>query len=191
MRMGRPTASFFAVLLSVLTLPKGDSAHGGQSLADVARKENERRTRLEEQGIEGKIIEGNGENLAPNGNLTVFTLGSPAPKNTPVASDSRKDGPSIRALRSKLRKLDREIKQGKERIELLRTRLHAARWALPKVGKVKGSNQNLELQKRIKEQMEELDMKLEYLREERREIYEEGKKAGYLPGELEGKGIIP
>jgi len=36
----------------------------------------------------------------------------------------------------------------------------------------------------------ELEAKLKRLKQERLEAYETGRKAGYLPGELDGKGII-
>ena len=56
---------------------------------------------------------------------------------------------------------------------------------------MKEDNQNVALQRRLREQIEELEIKLKYMREERRENYEMGRKAGYLPGDLEGKGIVP
>ena len=46
-------------------------------------------------------------------------------------------------------------------------------------------------QSKLQAEIEELQIKLKRLQEERFEVYESGKKAGFLPGELEGKGIIP
>jgi len=43
----------------------------------------------------------------------------------------------------------------------------------------------------MQDQILELQSKLKRLRQERLDIYEAGKKAGFLPGELDGKGIIP
>jgi predicted RNase H-like nuclease (RuvC/YqgF family) len=184
--------SCLLVALCAILLPADENpGQDAQSLAEIARREGERRMQLDQLGIEGKVIEGNPEQLAPKGNLTVFTPKSPAHKNTPTSSASPKSKPPIRSLRTKLQKLDREIKKGEDSIEMLRTRLHEARWALPKIGKVKGDNQNVALQRRLREQIEELEIKLKYMREERRENYEMGRKAGYLPGELEGKGIVP
>jgi uncharacterized protein (UPF0335 family) len=43
----------------------------------------------------------------------------------------------------------------------------------------------------LREEIEDLELKLKRLQQERSEVYAEGKKAGFLPGELSGKGIIP
>jgi predicted RNase H-like nuclease (RuvC/YqgF family) len=191
MRVSKSISCLLVALCATLLSADENPDQDAQSLAEIARREGERRMQLDQLGIEGKVIDGNPEQLAPKGNLTVFTPKSPAHKDTPTSSASPKSKPSIRSLRTKLQKLDREIKKGEDSIEMLRTRLHEARWALPKIGKVKEDNQNVALQRRLREQIEELEIKLKYMREERRENYEMGRKAGYLPGDLEGKGIVP
>ena len=44
---------------------------------------------------------------------------------------------------------------------------------------------------RAEDQIEEVEAGLKLKRKERASVYDSGKKDGYLPGELEGKGIIP
>ncbi len=157
-----------------------------QSLADIAREEAERRRQLEQQGIMGKVVEAN---PSPNANLTTSTVPLPAQKQQ--RSPSPKDRSSARSYRTALQKLDRTIRQEEARLESLRTRWQAGRWALPKVGRVSGSSQNANAQERLQRQIEDLQAKLKQLRQDRFEIYEAGKKAGFLPGELDGKGIMP
>jgi hypothetical protein len=43
----------------------------------------------------------------------------------------------------------------------------------------------------LQREIDELESKLKRIRRERQEIYEEGRKAGFLPGELDGRGLIP
>jgi hypothetical protein len=162
---------------------------GMQSLADVAREESERRKLLEKQGIEGKVVEGSASALAPNGNLTVSTTPSETPKKTRAASP--KNPASVRSFRTALQKLDRSIRQEEARLESRSARLQAERWAIPKVGRVSSRSWTTDTQNRLQVEIEELQAKLKQLRQERAEIYEEGRKAGFLPGELDGKGIVP
>ncbi len=191
MRLNRIASCFLAALFSIFPLLDRHLASGMQSLEDIARMEGERRRLLEQQGIEGKVIEGYPEYLAPNGNVTTSTPMSAVSPKTEGAPPSHKNEPSVRSLRTKLQKLDRDIKKEEERLKLLRERLRAGRWALPKVGRVSATSQNEESQARLQNQIEDLEIKLKYLRQERADSYEEGRKAGFLPGELEGKGIIP
>jgi predicted RNase H-like nuclease (RuvC/YqgF family) len=162
-----------------------------QSLADIARREAARRKLLDEQGIEGKVIEGNPVASSSRGNLTLSTPAPAAPQETSKRGASSKSQPALRPFRNALQKLDRTIRQEEKRLETRRTRLQAERWAPPKAGKVTSRNQSEDIQNRLREEIEELQLKLKELRRERAEIYDEGKKAGFLPGELEGKGLIP
>jgi hypothetical protein len=162
-----------------------------QSLADIAREEAERRKLLEQQGIEGKVVEGDAAHLAPNGNLTVSTVASTGSKKPSSQISSQKDKASLRSFRSALQKLDRAIRKDEDRLKSLRARLQAERWAPPKIGRVSSRDQTTDSQDRLKSEIEELQISLKRLREERFEIYESGKKAGFLPGELDGKGIVP
>jgi seryl-tRNA synthetase len=161
-----------------------------QSLADIAREEAERRKLLEQQGIEGKVVEADRGELAPDGNITISS-GHSAQKQASKRSDSAKDRTSARSYRTALQKLDRTIKQDEARLERLRTRLHDERWALPKVGRVSSRGQTTDAQNRLRREIEELQAKLKQMRLERAEVYDRGRKAGLLPGELDGKGIIP
>jgi len=162
-----------------------------QSLGDVAREEAERRKLLDQQGIEARVIEGDITHLAPNGNLSTSTPSSPGPKKTRSSPDSGKSLSTVRTFRSALQKLDRTIQQDQERLESRRARLQAGKWALPRVGRVSTHGESTDSQARLQAEIEELESKLKRMRRERSEIYEEGRKAGFLPGELDGKGIIP
>jgi hypothetical protein len=160
-----------------------------QSLADVAREEAERRRLLDQQGIEAKVIEGG---VAQDGNLTV-SIGSARAehKGTSKKSANPEDRGSVRSFRNAIQKLDRTIRQSEDRLEAWRARLRSERWAIPKSGKITGRSSPDKSQSRLEEEIEELEIKLRQLRQERSEIYESGKKAGFLPGELSGKGIVP
>jgi predicted RNase H-like nuclease (RuvC/YqgF family) len=162
-----------------------------QSLADIAREEAERRKLLEQQGIEAKVIEGDPRHFAPNGNLTLSTPKPSSPKKEKTKSASSKGQPSVRSFRTALQRLDRTIRKDQERLDLLRTRLHSEKWAIPKVGRISKSVGKTDSQSRLQREIEDLESKLKRLRRERSEIYDAGRKAGFLPGELDGKGIIP
>jgi hypothetical protein len=162
-----------------------------QSLGDVAREEAERRRLLEQQGIEGKVIEGDGTQLAPHGNLSTFTPQSSPARKTKPASDSGRSPSSVRSYRSALQRLDRSIRQDQERLDSQRARLQAEKWAPPKVGPVSKSGGSAGTQARLQREIDELESKLKRIRRERQEIYEKGRKAGFLPGELDGRGLIP
>ncbi len=98
--------------------------------------------------------------------------------------------PPGQTLRATLQKLDREILRGEERLTLLRARMESARWQLPKVGKISRSN-NASLSERLRVQIQDLEAKVRQWRRERYETYDVGRKAGYLPGELDGKAVTP
>ena len=160
------------------------------SLADIAREEAERRKLLEQQGIEGKVVGANAGEMAPDGNITISSVPS-AQKQASKRSDSAKERTYAGSYRTALQKLDRAIRQGEARLERLGARLHDERWALPKVGRVSSRGQTTDSQNRLRREIEELQAKLKQMRLERAEVYDKGRKAGLLPGELDGKGIIP
>jgi hypothetical protein len=162
-----------------------------QSLVDIAREEAERRKLLEQQGIEGKVIIGNGVSLAPNGNVTTSTGLPTVPEKASVQSDAPKSQASVGRYQTALKKLDREIRQTEERLASRRARFQAERWAPIQLGRSSGRSQAKNSQNKLQAEIEELQIKLKRLQEERFEVYESGKKAGFLPGELEGRGIIP
>jgi hypothetical protein len=156
-----------------------------QSLMDIAREEAERRRLLEEQGIEAKVIDGRS---LPDGNVSTFTSSaSTQPKDRPKESPSPKGSTTLRTFRNSLQKLDRTILESEARLDSRRDRLQSQHWELLKSGRGSGEKS----QERLKEEIADLEMKLKRLRQERSEVYGAGRKAGYLPGELDGKGIIP
>lgn len=162
-----------------------------QSLSDIAREEADRRRRLDQQGIEAKIIEGVPEDLAPNGSLTTSTPDLAAAGQARASSTAGKSPPSARSYRTALQKLDRTIRKDQKRLKTLRSRLQAEKWAPPRVGPITRSGSAAEPQSRLQADIDELESRLKQLREERSELYAEGRKAGFLPGELDGKGIMP
>ena len=162
-----------------------------QNLSDIARQESERRKMLEQQGIEGKVIEPEAVQSSQKGSLTVST--SPPSKTPREKPESASKGQaSLRSFKSTLQKLDRAIRQNEERLESRRARLHSARSEiLLRSGRTSSSGRESNAASRLQEQIEDLEMKLKQLREERFETYQAGKRAGFMPGELDGKGIIP
>jgi hypothetical protein len=163
---------------------------GMQSLADVARREAERRRSLDQQGIEAKVLDtvppGSGGNLAVSSGVP-----SPPSKRTPKGPADAKGKSSVNGIRSALQKLDRSIQQTTERLESRRARLQSERWKNPQTVRASSVNDAEKNQTRLKQEIGELERKLELLQRERREVYDRGIKAGFLPGELTGKGIIP
>jgi hypothetical protein len=161
-----------------------------QSLADVAREEAERRKQIDEQGIEVKVIERNGV-PSSKGNLTTSTSPRSVPLQNDTPSDSRKNRTSLKSYRSALQKSDRTIRQDEARLESLRARLQSEKWALPKAGRISRNSAAADNQAKLQREIEELQVKIERAKQERLEIYQAGKRDGYLPGELDGKGTIP
>ena len=159
-----------------------------QSLAEAARREAERRKALDQQGIEAKVVRGDasGHGGDPSNSLSV-----PPSFKDAGAGGTAKGRASLQSLRTKLRKLDLDIQQGEERLRNFRARLESEKWQLPKVGKTYKGNAGTSASERIRIQIQELEAKLRRWTRERFEIYEIGRKAGYLPGELDGKGIVP
>jgi hypothetical protein len=158
-----------------------------QSLADIAREEAERRQRLEQQGIEAKIIE---RNEAPSAQKE-HQAKAPAPferqKKASTENSSSRNQSAVRRFRVALQKLDRRIRQEEERLAPKQARLEESRWTLPKTGRLSTQGRMIDSRERLQKEIDELRIKLKALRQEREETYEEGRKAGFLPGELEGK----
>lgn len=180
----RVALTLLCLIASVMPTPLA-----AQSLAEVARKEAERRRDVDRQGLAAKVIDGDPAQLAPNGNLSTS---SPAPR--PRAGDDRA-GPrsreTPRSYRTRIQKLDRDIRSGDDRIAALRERLRAERWAPPREGRLSRSSSAAASQERLQAQVRELESKLKQLKRERREVYDEGRRAGFQPGELDGKGHMP
>lgn len=157
---------------------------GIQSLADVAREEAERRKRLEDQGVEAKVIEEIPAESAKHGNLSTSTVPASKGSKKPPGASAPANGKPLRSYRTSLQKLDQAIRQHESRLEARRKQLQSER-RKPNDGK------ESKVQEKLREEIESLETKLSQLRRERSETYDEGKKAGFLPGELDGKGIIP
>jgi hypothetical protein len=153
-----------------------------QSLADAARKEAERRKALEKQGIPSKTIIQKG----------LPQLSTAAEKPTgPRAPATGGKRLSATHYRTALERLQNDIARTRERLDAARKRFEAERsmpFRLGRNGSQTGSSLN---QQKIQVQLQELESRLSRLQEERRKTYDEGRKAGYLPGELDGKGITP
>jgi hypothetical protein len=156
---------------------------GFQSLADVAREEAERRRRLDEQGVEARVIEEVSAGSAENGNISTFTAPEKKAKKAPDEFPAPKAKP-LRSFRTALQKLDQAIRQSETRLEVQRKRLQI------EMRKPTDGKEN-KAQEKIRQEIENLEIKLKQLRQERSQTYAEGRKAGHLPGELDGKGIIP
>jgi predicted RNase H-like nuclease (RuvC/YqgF family) len=170
--------------------PNADENDAG-TLADVARKESERRKRLEQQGIEGKVIDADAVIKSSSGNLTVSTVSGTESEDSTVQNNKSEKRSSIRSYRNALKKLDRTIRKAKDDLARLREQFRKARWAPLKIGRRSNSGKSEEKQNRMQAEIEELESELRELRRERSEIFNEGRRAGFLPGELDGKGIIP
>jgi len=161
-----------------------------QSLAEAARRETERRRRLEEQQVEARVIEARGPVKVSNGNLTTFGRGA-ARSGPPAPSRETRGRASLGSYRNLLSRLEREIREGEERQSSLRRQAEAEKWTLPKSGRGSGGTGGGTLREKLLKQAEDLEVKLKRLRRERRETWDEARKAGYLPGELDGKAVAP
>jgi hypothetical protein len=158
-----------------------------QSLTDIAREEAERRQRLEQQGIEEKIIERPAVPSVPRERQAKAPASSERQKKPSAENASPKSQATVHRYRATLQKLDRAIRLEEERLSIKRARLEESRWPLPKIGPLSTRNRTPDTQERLQKEIDELQIKLKELRQERKETYEEGRKAGLLPGELEGK----
>jgi hypothetical protein len=162
-----------------------------QSLVDIAREEAERRREVDRQGIAVKVIDGNTMGSVPNGNVTTST--GPVTPSTPASgkASSEREKTSVKGFRSSLQKLDREIQKNEASLILKRARVHTEKWANPTNGKASGGGRSQNVLTQLQAEIDRIEAKLKQLRSERFETYEAGKKAGFLPGELEGRGMIP
>jgi len=159
-----------------------------QSLADVARQEAQRRKQLQEQGVEGKVITGNIIDTASKGSLTTFEPHASIKSDSQSAPELERDHQAGRKFAAQLQKLAGEIREAEEKLNNLRQRAMQQRWAVLGSRKVSG---NTDVVTRLEAEISELEKKLKKLRQQRLKVYEAGRKSGYLPGELEGKGIVP
>src|SRR5437867_2624186 len=162
----------------------------GQSLGEAARKEAERRKSIEQQGVSARVIQdADLTRIGAKGNLGIF---SPVPgdKPRPPASLKAERG-SPAPFRNKIQKLEREIRQTEEKLAEMRARVARERWAPPRVGRLSRNGRSRVSEERLRSQIQRLETRLNYLRQDRSETYSAGRRAGFLPGELDGKGILP
>jgi hypothetical protein len=162
-----------------------------QSLADIAREEADRRKRLDVQGVEAKVIDRIPDTSAPDSDLALSTPDSRDAEKSKAPSRTGRDPASPQGYRTALRKLDRAIRKDQERLESLKSRLQSEKWAIAPAGRSSKGVAAEESRNRLRADIEELELKLKELRRERSEVYEEGRKAGFLPGELDGRGVVP
>ena len=157
-----------------------------QSLADAARKETERRRSLEERGISGRVIEQHDTTRRGlNGSLSVFApVPAARPAERPVSAVERGAPNSFRKV---LQDLDREIRQGEDRLVLLREKISLARRAPPVLSRSSRSNSRAVSTDRLQDEVREWELKLKRLRQDRLDTYNAARKAGFLPGELDRK----
>jgi hypothetical protein len=174
-----------ATLFACISITRAIQA---QSLAEVARKETERRKLLELQGISGRVIENHDPATpASRGDLSVFGASRGAASSSQSGSARARDSPQ--RYRSTLQKLDGAIRETGERVESLRRQAVAAWWA-PRT-RLSRRGRNGASEERLRSQIQDLESRLKRLKEDRFQVYDSGRRAGFLPGELDGKGIIP
>ncbi len=176
-------AKWVAMLLAFLFASQAT----GQSLADLAKKESERRRALDEAGVESKKITNDSVPRGSNGNVSTGVRTSVSP--------SRQSAPrgrvSLTTFRSALKRLDNQIVQTEERLTAARRMLGLERDRLGRSGKLSRSRDVNTARERLALKVQELEGRLKRLREERMETYDSGRKAGFLPGELDGHGQLP
>jgi hypothetical protein len=119
------------------------------------------------------------------------TISSPGPHSAAPAAPAAKEPPraTLRSFQSRLQKLDRDIALAEERLKVLKAKADAERWA--PVRTIKGSKGSASSsQDQLRWQILELEGRLELMRRDRSDTFQAGRKAGYLPGELENRGTI-
>ena len=164
-----------------------------QSLADVARAEAERRCLLDEQGIEEKIVDGALPREMTSGELSrdeapPFAIRKKSSERGTDSSSRSRD--ALRKYRTELQKLDKSIQKEEQALASKRRRLEVARRAPPspvRVGRLSTRNAAAEAMRRLEDEIRDGEDRLKQLGEERSNLYDEGKRAGFLPGELEGR----
>ncbi len=161
-----------------------------QSLAELARQEAERRRKLDQQGVQAKVITvEDPAQLAPGGSISTST---PAAGRASADASAAKavSRASLRSYQTTLQKLDREIRQTEEKIKLLQARLEARRRSANQAAIGSRSSSSAAGVEQMRWQIKDLEGDLSSLKRERSDAFQAGRKAGYLPGELEGRGII-
>jgi hypothetical protein len=166
------------------------AAFGLQSLAEAARKEAERRQGLDQQNIKVKRIETcDLAQLVSGGTISLSSPRSDAA--LPLAAAAKPPPrPTLRSFQTRLQKLDRDILQAEDRLKQLRARAEAERWSPAKPAKGSMGFVQSSSSMQLASQIQELEAKLVRLHMDRSNTFQDGRKAGFLPGELENRGVI-
>ena len=179
-------------LIGVLLVWMGASwcaAFDLQSLAEAARKEAERRQGLSRQDLKVKRFETcDLAQLAPGGTISLSSPRSDAA--LPLAAAKPPPRPSLFSFQSRLQKLDRDILQAEDNLKQLQARAESERWSPARAAKGSGGFVLSSSAGQLASQIQELEAKLVRLRLDRSNTFLDGRKAGFLPGELENRGII-
>jgi len=159
------------------------------SLADAARKEAERRRALETQGVEAKVIAMSGPARVQSDKAVVSR---PLPKVPRVETqESSATAGHLRSVRNGLERMDRQIRETADRLAVLKSRADTARKENITRLRRPSARQGPTTEDRLRTEIQLLEAKLVRLREERLRAYDAGRRAGFLPGELDGKGAVP
>jgi hypothetical protein len=168
------------ILLAPVVLP-GDCP---QSLSELAKKEAERRKLLDQQGIEAKRIDQkDAAKLAAKGNISLSSLppNSRSPSMPPTQLGKK---PSLEKYRTALQRLDSEIRRDEERLASLRKRLELEKDVPIRLGRGGRPSAASISMARLQNQVQDLEIKLRRLRDDRLKTYDAARKAGFLPGDL-------
>ncbi len=185
--MRRNFLTSLVLIFSACAVVAGDL----QSLIQAARKEAERRQKLEQQNIKEKKIDpaADPSNLAPGASVSISSQRT----DTVTARAAAAKPPPRRTLLSfqtRLRKLDQDIAQASERLNKLRAQADAERSAPARMVRMPRGLSGSNTQSKLAGQIQDLEAKLKRMRLERDDTFLAGRRAGYLPGELENRGII-
>jgi hypothetical protein len=173
----------------ILLLPGARSQDAPKSLAEAARKEAERRQSLEAQGVEAKVIAMSGPASVQSGKVVTSR---PVPQRPRVETqDSGAAAGRLHSVRNGLDRLDRQIREATDRLGVLRSRAETARKENAVRLRRPSAREGRTAEDRLRTEIQLLEAKLLRLREERLRTYDAGRRAGFLPGELDGKGAVP
>lgn len=155
-----------------------------QSLEEAARREAERRRQLDEKGIAGKVIS---ELPASTAAANVTTSAPVYSRASPPAAASKAGASALKSCRATIERLDRQIREGQDNLDLLRRRLDAARREDAEMWRPSRSAASRGRTQQVREQVAAAEARMRRLREERLAAWDRCRRAGFLPGEIEGR----
>jgi hypothetical protein len=165
-------------------------AAGGQSLADAAKRESERRKALEAAGVESKSFVNGSMPRMSNGNVTTGAIVQNPGGRSQVQPGS-KGRVSAATFRAALRKIDNDIRKCEEQLAFSRRRYELERNVLRRPVRLTHTQSENLSRERLLLKVQELEAKLKRLLQEKRETYDSGRRAGFQPGELDGHSFVP